>query len=97
MCKVVLTSATVLQVASLHTPLFVEALDMYLLHFHYRCPAVTPTYITSLMQLIEQQLLEESDDGNDHIQRARVHFEATKQYLASKRASDPRFEEILRS
>ena len=78
----------------MHTPLFVEALDVYLLHFAHRCPAVTPTFISSLIQLIEQQLAEEGDMGKEQTQKAKVHFLATKRYIASKRASDPRFEEI---
>lgn len=47
------------------------------------------------MQLIEQQLAEEGEHGKDHSQRARLHFLATKRYIASKRASDHRFDEIL--
>lgn len=82
------------KVASMHTPLFVEALDIYLQHFSNRCAAITPTYITSLIQLIEQQLAEEGEHGKEHTQRARIHFDATKRYIVAKRASDPRFEEI---
>ena len=51
-------------------------------------------YISSLIQLVEQQLAEESEQGKEVTAKARIHFEATKRYIASKKLSDPRFEEI---
>ena len=81
------------KVAQMHTPLFVETLDMYVLHFAHRCAAVTPAYISSLIQLVEQQLSEDTE-GKEQTQKARLHFDATKRYIASKCASDARFEEI---
>ncbi len=47
------------KVSSTHTPLFVEILDAYLFHFSSANPAVLPSYLSSLLQLIEQQLAEE--------------------------------------
>jgi len=88
--------ATACKVAGMHTSLFVEALDTYLLHFAHRCTAVTPQYISSLLQLIEQQLAEEGDAaGKEATLKARAHFEATKAYIASKKlGDDTRFAEI---
>ena len=80
--------------SSIHTPLFVEALDVYLLHFAKRCPAVTPTHITSLIQLIEQHIAVEDERGTHHAESTKMHFDATKSYIARKRTSDPRFEDI---
>ena len=79
----------------MHTPLFVEALDIYLMHFAKRCPAITPTYISSLMLLIEQQIAEDKEHDTQATQRVRIHFDATKQYIADKCSSDARFDEIL--
>lgn len=78
----------------MHTSLFVEVLDTYLLHFTHRCPAVTTKYVSSLIQLIEQQFAEQSEQGAQEIQSLRAHFEATKRFIASKQANDPRFEDI---
>ena len=52
------------QVNAMHIPLFVEALDTYLLHYAAASPAITSAYISSLMQLIAQQLLE---DGSTQV------------------------------
>lgn len=82
------------KVASMHTPLFVETLDMYLVHFAHRCAAITPGYISSLIQLIEQQFSEDTDPTKESTEKARLHFMAAKRYIASKRINDPRFEEI---
>ena len=48
------------KVSSTHTPLFVEILDAYLFHFEKKNTAVLPSYLSSLLQLIEQQVAEES-------------------------------------
>jgi vacuolar protein sorting-associated protein 35 len=77
----------------LHVPLFVECLSTYLLHYAAASPAITPKYITSLLQLIAQQLAE-ADAASDTIVKAKAHFENTKGYLRAKRKADPRFEEI---
>ena len=77
----------------MHVPLFVECLDTYLLHYAASSPAITPKYITSLLQLIGQQLAE-ADGASEAMAKARAHFENTKSYLRAKRKADPRFEEI---
>ena len=77
----------------MHVPLFVECLDTYLLHYAASSPAITPKYITSLLQLIGQQLAE-ADGASEAMVKARAHFENTKSYLRAKRKADPRFEEI---
>ena len=82
---------------SLHIPLFVEALDTYLLHFSAACPAITSTYVTSLMQLIAQQLAESADAegaAKEAVSKATVHFHNIKAYLAAKQGQDERFKEI---
>jgi len=75
------------KVSSMHTPLFVEILEVYLLHYHARCEAVLPSYLSSLMQLIEQQL-------GDEPSQARTHFINTQAYVTAKRLTNPRFAEI---
>jgi len=83
------------KVSSMHTPLFVEVLDIYLLHYSAMCESITPKYITSLLQLVEQQLAEQEEGvANDSAQRARMHFNNIKAFMATKRASDPRFAEV---
>jgi len=81
------------KVNSMHIPLFVEALDCYLLHFAAASPAITPAYIASLIQLIAQQLIEVSGD-DPALSRARAHFASTKAFLLAKRAEEPRFAQI---
>ena len=76
---------------STHTPLFVEALDVYLLHFANRSPAVTPTYISSLILLIKQQLAVDAERG---VQCTQVHFDATMRYIARKRRNELRFADL---
>ena len=80
------------KVSSMHTPLFVEILDAYLYHYGASNPAVLPSYISSLLQLIEQQLTEEADSKSTAI--ARPHFENCKNFVAGKRVIDSRFAEI---
>lgn len=53
------------QVTSTHTPLFVEVLDVYLWHYSASCESITPKYISSLLQLIEQQLAEQVRNVRD--------------------------------
>jgi len=48
------------KVSNAHTPLFVEILEAYLWHYNQRNELVTTAYLTSLMQLIDQHLAEES-------------------------------------
>ena len=83
----------------LHTPLFVEALDTYLIHFGRAEPHVTGGYIASLLQLIEQQLADGGDDNPsaaaaEALHRAKLHFANTAKYLEAKRAAGGRFAEI---
>jgi len=47
------------KVSATHTPLFVEILDAYLYHYATASPAVLPSYVASLLLLIEQQLAED--------------------------------------
>ena len=85
------------KVNAMHIPLFVEALDAYLLHYAASSPAITAAYISSLMQLIAQQLLEDGSAqgaGAEGVARARAHFNHTKAYLQAKAKDDPRFAEI---
>ena len=83
----------------LHTPLFVEALDTYLIHFGRSEPHVTGGYIASLLQLIEQQLADGGDDNPsaaaaEALHRAKLHFANTAKYLEAKRAAGGRFAEM---
>jgi hypothetical protein len=55
-----LATSSSASVSSTHTPLFVEILDAYLFHFEKKNTAVLPSYLSSLLQLIEQQVAEES-------------------------------------
>jgi vacuolar protein sorting-associated protein 35 len=75
------------KVSSMHTPLFVEILEVYIYHYHKACDAVLPSYLSSLLQLIEQQIGEEPSP-------ARTHFLNTKAYVEAKKKTEPRFAEI---
>ena len=82
------------KVSGMHTPLFVEILDVYLYHYHAKCAAVLPSYISSLMQLVEQQLTDDAVADDAKLAQARAHFGASKAYVAAKRLTDERFAEI---
>ena len=79
-----------------------HSLSLSLCDTHLGCAFVrrarTHRYITSLIQLIEQQLAEEGEGGTgggkEQSMRARSHFEATKAYIALKKTTDERFVEI---
>jgi len=79
------------KVSSTHTPLFVEILDAYLYHFAAANPAVLPSYLTSLLQLIEQQLAEEESTPAGATAK---HFVNCQTYVASRKKTDTRFAEI---
>lgn len=67
-----------------HLPLFVEILDAYVLHYGAGNEAIVPKYISSLMQLIEQQ-----QEGAPP-----PHFEAVKKEIALRRENDERWAEV---
>jgi len=78
------------KVSSTHTPLFVEILDAYLFHFEKKNTAVLPSYLSSLLQLIEQQVAEESAQAGPSAK----HFANCQAYVASRKIKDARFAEI---
>lgn len=75
-----------------HVGLFVEILDAYLYHFEQENEQVVPSFITSLIQLIEQQLGDAQDTA--HIAAVRAHYQNTRRALADKKATSERFQEI---
>jgi len=79
------------KISSTHTPLFVEILDAYLYHFSTANPAVLPSYLASLLQLIEQQLAEEEGAQNGPTAK---HFSNCQAYVTARKKADKRFAEI---
>jgi len=81
-----------------HVGLFVEILDAYLYHFEQENEHVVPGFVTSLLQLIEQQLGDHSDmaAGSDTapVAAVRAHYQNTRRALAEKKERSERFREI---
>ena len=75
-----------------HVGLFVEILDAYLYHFEQENEQVVPSFITSLIQLIEQQLGDAQDTAP--IAAVRAHYQNTRRALAEKKEKSERFQEI---
>ena len=67
-----------------HLPLFVEILEAYVLHFSKGNEAIVPKFVTSLVQLIEQQL-----DGAPN-----AAFDACKRGIERRKTEEPRWAEV---
>ena len=64
----------------------------YLHHFEQENEQVVPSFITSLIQLIEQQLGDAQDTAP--IAAVRAHYQNTRRALAEKKERSERFQEI---
>jgi len=80
------------KVSNMHTALFVEVLEGYLWHYDQANELVTATYITSLMQLIEQHLEEEAAAA-----ALRQRYAAIRAHLTYKatRGGDERYAALI--
>uniref|UniRef100_A0A7S0JA92 Vacuolar protein sorting-associated protein 35 n=1 Tax=Calcidiscus leptoporus TaxID=127549 RepID=A0A7S0JA92_9EUKA len=72
------------KVSNTHTPLFVEILEAYLWHFDQKNELVTTEYLTSLVQLIDQHLAEESRAGEVASEAHRTRYANVQRHIAAK-------------
>jgi len=87
-----------------HTLLFIEALEAYLWHYDQGNELVTATYVSSLMQLIEQRLSEEGaaeeeqmrskDIAGISIGSHHLRYKLTKAHISHKRTQDARYAKL---